>query len=164
MVIVKLSPPSVLDSENDSESESLDITKTPKKIHEIAQFAEQIQTDIEFDSKSELLVHKFIKGAMAHVQSGAQAETDLEHTQLAEAARTARAKATCRTVQKGGIITVEKAKERIRLRTRREQESWEKKEYSRRQCPKRERLKFVRFYRTISVMARLRIVSMNPKN
>ena len=35
---------------------------------------------------------------MTRVQSRAQAETDLEHTQLAETARTARAKATYRTV------------------------------------------------------------------
>ena len=83
---------------------------------------------------------------------------------MAEAARAARVKATRRTVQKGGIITVKKAKERVRLRTRREQESWEKKEYSQRQCPKRERPKFVRFYRTISAMARLRIASMNPED
>ena len=101
---------------------------------------------------------------MTYVQSGAQIETDLEHTQLVETARVVRAKVTRRTVQKEDIITVEKVKKRIRLRTRREQESWEKKEYSRRQCPKRERLKFVRFYRAISAMARLRIASMNPED
>ena len=88
----------------------------------------------------------------------------MKHTQLAKAARTIRAKATHRTVQKGDIITVERAKERIRLRTRREQESWEKKEYSRRQCPKRERPKFVRFYRAISAHARLRIASMDSED
>ena len=101
---------------------------------------------------------------MTYVQSGTQTETDLKHTQLAETTCTVRVKVTCRIVQKGDIVTVEKAKERIRLRTRREQESWEKKEYSRRQYPKRKRLKFVRFYRTISAMARLRIASMNPED
>ena len=83
---------------------------------------------------------------------------------MTETVRTVRAKVTYRTVQKGDIITVEKTKERIRLRTRRKQESWEKKEYSRRQCPKRERPKCVRFYRAISVMTRLRIASMNPED
>ena len=161
IVLVKLSPPSALNSS--SESESLDITKTPKKIHEIAEFAEIIRRDIEFDdSETEIFVHKFIKGAMACVQSGAQAEADLEHTQLTEAARVTRTKATRRTVQKGGVITVEKAKERIRLRTQREQESWEK-EYTRRQCPKRERRKFVRFYSAISAIARVRIASMDSE-
>ena len=70
-----------------------------------------------------MFMNKFIKSAMTHVQSGTQAETDLEHTQLAEVARAARTKVTRRTVQKGDIITVERVKERIRLRTRREQES-----------------------------------------
>ena len=58
---------------------------------------------------------------MTCVQSGTQTEEDLKHSQLTEAARAARAKATRRTVQKGGIITVERAKERIRLRTKKEQ-------------------------------------------
>ncbi|KAF7508782.1 hypothetical protein GJ744_008659 [Endocarpon pusillum] len=99
---------------------------------------------------------------MARVQSGAQAEADLERTQRAEAERAAHAKATRRTVQKGGIVTVERAKERIRLRTNREQESWEKKEYTRRQCPKREKSKVVRFHRAIAAYARLRISAMDP--
>ena len=60
---------------------------------------------------------------MTCVQSGTQTETDLKHTQLIETARAVRTKTTCRTAQKGGVITVEKAKERVRLRTQREQES-----------------------------------------
>ena len=82
---------------------------------------------------------------------------------MAEIVRVTRAKVIRRTVQKGGIITVERAKERIRLRTKKEQDIWEKKEYTRRQCPKRERPKFVRFYRVISAYARRRISVMDPQ-
>ena len=60
---------------------------------------------------------------MTRVQLGVQIETDLEHTQLVEVVRTVHTKVTYRTVQKGGIITVERVKKRIRLRTRRKQES-----------------------------------------
>ena len=87
----------------------------------------------------------------------------MKHTQLTETTHTARTKVTYRIVQKGGVITVEKVKKRIRLRTQREQESWEKKEYTRRQCPKRERRKFVRFYSAISAIARVRIASMDSE-
>ena len=87
----------------------------------------------------------------------------MKFSQLAETARAARAKATRRTVQKGGVVTVERAKERIRLRTQKEQAAWEKKEYTRRQCPKRERRKFIRFHKAISAYARLRISAMDPE-
>ena len=100
---------------------------------------------------------------MTYVQPGTQTETDLKHTQLTETTRAVRTKVTYHTVQEGGVITVEKAKKRIRLRTQREQESWEKKEYTRRQCPKRERRKFVRFYSAISAITRVCIVSMDSE-
>ena len=45
---------------------------------------------------------------MAKLQSGAQAEEDLLHTQAAEAARAVRKKGRNRVVQKGGVIYVEK--------------------------------------------------------
>ena len=51
----------------------------------------------------------------------------------------------------------------MRLRTKKEQDIWEKKEYTRRQYPKRERPKFVRFYRTISSYARMRISVMDSQ-
>ena len=51
----------------------------------------------------------------------------------------------------------------MRLRTKKEQDIWEKKEYIRRQCPKQERLKFVRFYRVISLYVRIRISVMDPQ-
>ena len=51
----------------------------------------------------------------------------------------------------------------MRLCTKKEQDIWEKKEYTRRQCPKRERLKFVRFYRADSLYARMRISIMDPQ-
>ena len=86
----------------------------------------------------------------------------MKHSQLVEVVRTVRAKVTYRTVQKGDVITVERAKERMRLRTKKEQDIW-KKEYTRRQCPKRERPKFVRFYRAISSYARIRISTMDPQ-
>ena len=54
---------------------------------------------------------------MTYVQSGVQAETDLKYIQLTETARVARTKAMYHTVQKEGVITVEKVKKRIRLRT-----------------------------------------------
>ena len=111
-----------------------------------------------------MILDKFIKGVMTHVQSGTQAKEDLKHSQLAETARVVRAKVTRRTVQKEGIITVERTKECIGLRTKKEQDIWEKKEHTRRQCPKRERPKFVRFYRAISAYARLRISAMDPED
>ena len=83
---------------------------------------------------------------------------------MIEIVRTVRTKVTRRIVQKEDIITVEKIKKQIRLRTRRKQESLEKKKYSRRQYSKRERLKFVRFYKTISVITRLCIVFINSEN
>ena len=82
---------------------------------------------------------------------------------MTEAARTVRTKVTRRTIQKGDVITVERIKERMRLRTKKEQDIWEKKEYTRRQCLKRERPKFVRFYRAISSYARMRISVMDPQ-
>ena len=163
-VLIKLPPLPTSLIENDSESSPiLDLTVTPKKIQDVTHFAEIIQKEIEVDEDTQMILDKFIKGAMARVQSGAQAEEDLEYTQLAEAARAAHTKATRRTVQKGGIVTVERAKERVRLRTQKEQTAWEK-EYSRRQCPKRERPKFVRFYRAISAYARLCISAMDPED
>lgn len=122
IVITKLPPPSVPVADSPEPTwPTLNLSETPKKVHDIAHFAEIIQREIEVDEDTQAILDKFIKGAMARVQSGAQAEEDLERSQVAHAARVARAKATCRTVQKGGIVTVERAKERIRLRTAKEE-------------------------------------------
>ena len=122
IVLTKLSSPSVLNS--NSKLESLDITKILKKIYEITEFVKIIQRNIKFDnSETEIFVYKFIKNTMTYVQSETQIETNLEHTQLVETVRVTCTKVTRRTVQKGGVITVEKVKKQIRLRTQREQES-----------------------------------------
>ena len=81
---------------------------------------------------------------------------------MVEAVRTTRTKVTHRTIQKEDVITVERTKERMPLRTKKEQDIWEK-EYTRRQYPKQERPKFVRFYRAISSYVRMRISTMDPK-
>ena len=59
---------------------------------------------------------------MTYVQSRVQVKKDLKHSQLTETVRIIRTKVTRRIVQKEDIITVERAKERIRLRTKKEQD------------------------------------------
>jgi hypothetical protein len=61
-------------------------------------------------------VRKFMKGSLARVEAGAQAEDDYFHTKVAENARAARKKASSKVVQKGGVIYAEQARKRIKFR------------------------------------------------
>jgi hypothetical protein len=64
--------------------------------------------------KSQL--NKFIRGSVPRVYSGAQAEKDLQETQLAEAARVARKKGSQGVILQGGVISVKEARVRIKQR------------------------------------------------
>ena len=69
VVLAKLPSPLVPIAENSPESTwpTLDLTETPKKIQDISHFAEIIQREIEVDEDAQLILDKFIKGAMARV-------------------------------------------------------------------------------------------------
>ena len=55
----------------------------------------------------------YFKGILARIHSGAPAEDHLTRIHQAELQRAARRKGTARVVQKGGVITVSKAREKI---------------------------------------------------
>lgn len=56
---------------------------------------------------------KHLKGSLIKINSGALAEDHLTQIHQAELQRAARRKVTARVVQKGGVITVSKAQEKI---------------------------------------------------
>ena len=55
----------------------------------------------------------YLRGNLAKINSGALAEDHLTQIHQAELQRAARRKGTARVVQKGGVITVSKAREKI---------------------------------------------------
>jgi hypothetical protein len=80
LVISKLPPlPPPPQDPEPIEINELDLNVTPEKIPGIARFAQAIQEQVMACSGGlQLAVHKFVKGALARVQSGAQAKEDLE--------------------------------------------------------------------------------------
>jgi hypothetical protein len=75
--------------------------QTPRTFNEINIMADNINLNLAKPSLSPSLgiqIGWFMKGTMAKLQSGAQAEEDLLHTQAAEAARAARKKGRSRVV------------------------------------------------------------------
>ena len=75
--------------------------QTPRTFNEINIMADNINLNLAKPSLSPSLgiqIGRFMKGTMAKLQSGTQAEEDLLHTQAAEAARVARKKGRSRVV------------------------------------------------------------------
>jgi hypothetical protein len=130
--------------------------RTPQTFNEIGIMADNINIYLAKPSLSPSLgiqIGRFMKGAMAKLQSGAQAEEDLLHTQAAEAARAARKKGRNRVVQKGGVIYVEKARHSIKVR---ERSDVEKAELALRRAQTAERNRFVRVWKAAAASARQR--------
>jgi hypothetical protein len=99
--------------------EELDPDETPIAIRTVIRYAEALEDDIYNAPISPTLqtrISKYIKGSLARVHSGAQAELDLEMTQLAEAARAVRRKSSQRTILQGGVLSVKEARVRIKQR------------------------------------------------
>lgn len=74
-------------------------------------YSPSTRTDIE---------KKYLKGSLVKINSGALAEDHLTQIYQAELQRAARRKGTARVVQKGGVITVSKAREKIADRVHQE--------------------------------------------
>ena len=94
-----------------------------------------------------------MKGAMAKLQSGAQAEKDLLYTQTAKAACAARKKGRNRVVRKGGVIYVEKVRHSIKVCKR---SDVEKAELALRRAQTAERNWFVQVWKAAAASARKR--------
>jgi hypothetical protein len=99
--------------------QKLDLLQTPHKHLDVRQFAVQLSDELdeaEISPGLRMKVRKFMKGSLARVEAGAQAEDDYSHTKVAENARAARKKAYSKVVQKGGVIYAEQARKRIKFR------------------------------------------------
>ena len=84
---------------------------TPRTFNKINIMADNINLNLAKPSLSPSLgiqIGRFMKGTIAKLQSGAQAEKDLLHTQAAEAARAARKKGRSRVVQKGVLYMLKR--------------------------------------------------------
>jgi hypothetical protein len=90
--------------------QELDLLQTPHKHLKIRQFAQQLSNKLdeaEISPGLRMKIRKFIKGSLASVEAGAQAEDNYSHTKVAENARAARKKVSSKVVQKGGVIYTE---------------------------------------------------------
>jgi len=63
---------------------------------------------------STLRTQKYLKGSLAHAESGALALKELENTQVAERSRAARQKRSRRPIQGGGVLYADEARAMIR--------------------------------------------------
>ena len=104
---------------NEDVEQELDLFQTPHKHLEVRQFARQLSDELdeaEISPGLRMKVRKFMKGSLARIEAGAQAEDDYSHTKVAENAQAAREKASSKVVQKGGVIYAEQARKRIKFR------------------------------------------------
>ena len=74
------------------------------------------RTDMNIQLRFKTTLRKFMKGAIARIHSGQLAEDQLATQQKAELERAARKKGTSRVIQKGGVLYVKDARERIAAR------------------------------------------------
>jgi hypothetical protein len=85
--------------------------------HKVREFGEDILQELpgaeELSPQLATRIEKYIKGTNIQLDLHTQLQHDLQYTQAAEAARTARAKPTQRRVTGGGLMTVEEARTRI---------------------------------------------------
>ena len=70
------------------------------------------------------MVSKFTKAALELAQVGAQAIEDLASTQAAKRARTLRANRSPRVVNKRGVVYVDAARKRLKIRDEKEEEAY----------------------------------------
>ena len=137
--------------------QELDLFQTPHKHLEVRQFARQLSDELdeaEISPGLRMKVRKFMKGSLARVEAGAQAEDDYSHTIVAEKARAARKKASSKVIQKGGVIYADQARKRIKFREEGDAEA-DAKRFAR--LRKRERQPFLDWFELCAVTARNRI-------
>ena len=145
-----------LESDEGIEQE-LDLLQTSHKYLEVRQFTQQLSNKLneaEISPGLRMKVRKFMKGSLARVEAGAQAEDDYSHTKVAENARAARKKASSKVVQKGGVIYADQARKRIKFREEGDAEA-DAKRFTR--LRKRERQPFLDWFELCAVTARNRI-------
>jgi hypothetical protein len=123
-IVLRKIPDPVTDSEttiDSSDTESI-LLYTPQKPRHIQKVADYLQEELKaLPEQVYQTTQKFIKGALINAHARAHAEEEFANTQVAEQARAARAKATRRHIQKGGVVKVSVARNRINLRTQREE-------------------------------------------
>ena len=137
--------------------QELDLLQTPHKHLEVRKFAQQLSDELdeaEISPGLRMKVRKFMKGSLARVEAGAQAENDYSHTKVAENARAARKKASSKVVQKGGVIYADQARKRIKFREEGDAEADAKRIALLR---KRQKQPFLDWFELCAVAARNRI-------
>lgn len=89
---------------------------TPVTLKQLKLHSETLTNSDYSPSSRKIIQEKYVKGSLAKAGSGDLAEDELKGVRKAEIERAARQKSTNRVVQKGGVITVGKARQDIASR------------------------------------------------
>ena len=100
--------------EYDDIPESSFILRTPRKINSLERYADLLKDNVrDTDLTTQVLVNKFVKGALVAAHTGAQAEQDFAQSEAAQQARKNRAEKRKRQVCDTSVISVGMARQRL---------------------------------------------------
>jgi DDE superfamily endonuclease/Tc5 transposase DNA-binding domain len=106
-------------AEDEEGNTALDDPPTPINVTQLWSAGEDLLNSLAVSDISPLLrtqIEKYIRGASIRIDFGEQIEKDLQTIEAAQTARTARNTTSLRTVQGGGILSIEEARRRIKQR------------------------------------------------